>query len=84
MSFLARANVPLAVTISAITTLLSPLVTPLLMEKILSMVSMVGIALIVAVITASGCDSLMSVGVLLVCTSILHNLTGYTVGYLLA
>ena len=192
MSFLARANVPLAVTISAITTLLSPLITPLLMEKlagqfididfwsmmldilnmiilpivagfifnlflkreaslrsksiqliaypfvmiltglvyvkakdasmaqfmiqllkmllifyllpmaggtlfltafggdksimekILSMVSMVGIALIVAVITASGRDSLMSVGLLLVCTSILHNFTGYTVGYLLA
>jgi BASS family bile acid:Na+ symporter len=55
-----------------------------IMEKILSMVSMVGIALIVAVITASGRDSLMSVGILLVCTSILHNLTGYTVGYLLA
>ena len=32
MSFLARANVPLAVTLAAITTLLSPLITPLLMK----------------------------------------------------
>ncbi len=55
-----------------------------IMEKILSMISMVGIALIVAVITASGRDSLLSVGVLLVCTSLLHNLSGYTVGYFLA
>jgi BASS family bile acid:Na+ symporter len=45
---------------------------------------MVGIALIVTVITASGRDSLLTVGVLLVCTSILHNFTGYTLGYLLA
>ena len=32
MSFLARANVPLSVTLSAITTLLSPLITPVLMK----------------------------------------------------
>jgi bile acid:Na+ symporter, BASS family len=55
-----------------------------IMEKILSMISMVGIALIVTVITASGRDSLMTVGLLLVVTSILHNFTGYTLGYLLA
>lgn len=55
-----------------------------IMEKILSMVSMVGIALIVTVITASGRDSLLNVGLLLMVTSILHNVTGYTLGYCLA
>jgi len=52
-----------------------------LIEKILSSFSMVGIAIIVTVITAAGRDSLLTVGVLLLVTSILHNFTGYTVGY---
>jgi len=55
-----------------------------IMEKVLSLVSMVGIALIVTVITASGRDSLLTVGILLMVTSILHNFAGYTLGYLLA
>jgi BASS family bile acid:Na+ symporter len=42
------------------------------MEKTLSLISMVGIAVIVTIITASGRDSL------------LHNLTGYTLGYWLS
>ena len=54
------------------------------MEKILSMISMVGIAAIVTVITASGRDSLLQVGGLLIITSLLHNLTGYTLGYSLS
>jgi BASS family bile acid:Na+ symporter len=54
------------------------------MEKINSMISMVGIALIVAIITASGRDSLLKVGLLLIVTSLLHNLTGYTLGYSLS
>lgn len=54
------------------------------MEKILSLISMVGIALIVTIITASGRDSLLKVGGLLIITSILHNLTGYTLGYSLS
>ncbi len=54
------------------------------MEKILSMISMAGIAVIVTVITASGRDSLLEVGALLLITSILHNLTGYTLGYWLS
>ena len=54
------------------------------MEKALSMVSMVGIAAIVTVITASGRDSLLKVGALLMITSLLHNLTGYTLGYWLS
>jgi BASS family bile acid:Na+ symporter len=51
---------------------------------VLSMISMVGIALILAVITAAGRDSLLEVGALLVITSLLHNLTGYTLGYSLS
>jgi bile acid:Na+ symporter, BASS family len=54
------------------------------MEKTLSMISMIGIALIVTIITASGRDSLLKVGALLMVTSLLHNLTGYTLGYCLS
>ena len=54
------------------------------LEKILSLISMVGIVIILAIITASGRDSLLKVGGLLIITSILHNLTGYTLGYSLS
>jgi BASS family bile acid:Na+ symporter len=54
------------------------------MEQILSLISMVGIAVIVTIITASGRDSLLQVGGLLIITSILHNLTGYSLGYFLS
>ncbi len=54
------------------------------MEKILSLISMVGIAVIVTIITASGRDSLLKVGALLMITSLIHNLTGYTLGYWLS
>ncbi len=55
-----------------------------IMEKILSLFSMVGIAIILSIITASGRDSLLQVGLLLIVTSLLHNFTGYTLGYLFA
>ena len=55
-----------------------------IMEQILSMISMVGIAAIVTIITASGRDSLLQVGGLLIITSLLHNLSGYTLGYTLS
>jgi BASS family bile acid:Na+ symporter len=54
------------------------------MEKVLSLVSMIGIAVIVTIITASGRDSLLKVGGLLIVTSLIHNLTGYTLGYWLS
>ena len=54
------------------------------MEKILSMISMVGIAIIVTVITASGRDDLLKVGALLILTSILHNFSGYSLGYFIS
>jgi BASS family bile acid:Na+ symporter len=52
-----------------------------LMSKILSLLSMVGIALIISIITATGRDSLLKVGALLIVTSLLHNLAGYSLGY---
>jgi BASS family bile acid:Na+ symporter len=51
------------------------------MDKTLSFISMSGIALIVAIITAAGRNSLLEVGALLLVTSLLHNLAGYTLGY---
>lgn len=54
------------------------------MKKILSLLSMVGIAVIVTVITAAGRDSLLQVGALLLIVTIAHNLAGYTLGYSLA
>jgi bile acid:Na+ symporter, BASS family len=54
------------------------------MDTILSYISMIGIAIIVIVITAAGRESLLVVGFALIFTSLLHNFTGYTLGYLLA
>jgi len=51
------------------------------MGKILSFFSMAGIAIIITIITATGRESLLEVGLLLLITSLLHNLTGYTLGY---
>jgi BASS family bile acid:Na+ symporter len=52
-----------------------------LMSKILSFLSMAGIAVIITIITAAGRDSLLKVGALLLITSLLHNLAGYSLGY---
>jgi bile acid:Na+ symporter, BASS family len=51
------------------------------MSKILSLISMAGIAVIITIITAAGHESLLKVGALLIITSLLHNLTGYLLGY---
>jgi bile acid:Na+ symporter, BASS family len=56
----------------------------LLMKKILSMASMVGIAIIVTVITSAGRDSLVKVGVLLLVMVLFHNIAGYFLGYSVA
>ncbi len=50
-------------------------------EKALSFISMLGIAFIITIITAAGRDSLLKVGILLIITSFIHNVTGYTLGY---
>jgi bile acid:Na+ symporter, BASS family len=51
------------------------------MSRILSLVSMVGIAVIITIITATGRNSLLKVGALLIITSLIHNLAGYLLGY---
>jgi BASS family bile acid:Na+ symporter len=51
------------------------------MDKVLPVVSMAGICLIIAVITAQSRDQLLSVGPLLILAAILHNGTGYGLGY---
>jgi BASS family bile acid:Na+ symporter len=125
MSYLARANLALSVTLTAISTLIAPLVTPLLMQwlagqyitidfwkmvadimqiiilpigaglvfnyflhgkfkildQIMPVLSMAGIALIIVVITAAGRNELLVVGPLLIVAMLMHNLTGYFLGY---
>ena len=52
-----------------------------LIKSILSSFSTVGIAIIITIITAAGRESLLTVGALLLVTSLLHNFTGYFLGY---
>jgi len=51
------------------------------MDKTLPVVSMAGICLIIAVITAQSRDQLLSVGPLLILAAVVHNGTGYGLGY---
>lgn len=55
-----------------------------MIEGSLSFVAMLGIVINTLIITASGRDNLMQVGGLLIITCLLHNVTGFSVGYFLA
>jgi bile acid:Na+ symporter, BASS family len=125
ISYLAKANLALSITITAISTMLAPFITPLLMkllagafveinvldmmwditkiviipitaglifnkflsgkaawlDKAMPLVSMTSIALIIVVITAAGRESLLSIGPALILLVLIHNLSGYTLGY---
>ncbi len=125
MAYIAKANLALSITLTAVATLLSPLMTPLLMklfagtlievdpvgmmfsilkmviipiilglavhhllanrakilEKVMPIVSMVGIVVIIAIITALGRDNLLQIGPLLILACLIHNLAGYGLGY---
>ncbi|HTI93816.1 MAG TPA: bile acid:sodium symporter family protein [Puia sp.] len=140
ISYLAKANLALSITITAVSTLLAPFVTPFLMkllagafvhidamgmmwdiikmviipigggiifnrlfggttghgevdapakgrrkaawlDKAMPLVSMAGIACIIVIITAAGRNSLLTIGPLLVVFVLLHNLSGYALGY---
>ncbi len=125
MSYIANANLALSLTLTAIATMLAPVLTPLLMkvladqyvpiafvpmmqsilkivivpviagllfnhffkkrfpwmDKAMPIVSMVGIAVVITVITAAGRDSLMKIGVALVIAALIHNTLGYVLGY---
>ncbi len=51
------------------------------LDKIMAFVSMAGIGVIIVVITAAGRDSLLEIGFLLILACLLHNTTGYFLGY---
>jgi BASS family bile acid:Na+ symporter len=125
MSYLARANLALSVSVTTVSTLLAPFLTPLLLkwlggsfvqidlwvmvwdiikiviiplvaglsfhyivrgkfnwlDKIMPLISMGGIALILAIMVASGRDNLLKVGALLLIATFLHNVIGFFLGY---
>ena len=125
MCFIAKANVPLSITITSLATLLAPVLTPALMKllagqfieinfwkmvveimqiiilpiavglvlnrifrksavllnRVMPLISMGGIVLIVGIITAAGRDSLLTVGWTLALCVLIHNLTGFMLGY---
>jgi BASS family bile acid:Na+ symporter len=54
------------------------------MDKALPVISMAGICLIIAIITARSRDRLLAVGPLLILAAVLHNAVGYLLGYWLA
>ena len=51
------------------------------MDSMLPLVSMAGIWIIIAIITARSRDTLMAIGVALVLTAVAHNSIGYLLGY---
>ena len=52
-----------------------------LMNRILLLVSMIGIGVIIVIITAAGRDSLLEIGFLLILACLIQNLLGYSIGY---
>lgn len=125
MAFIADSDLALSITLTAVATMVSPFMTPLLMDllagqfvpidtvammmsilnmiifpivlgllfnhflhgkakwldDIMPIVSMVGIAVIITVITAAGRDSLVTIGMFLIIAAIIHNALGYLFGY---
>ena len=55
-----------------------------LFDKVLPVVSMAAICFIIAIIASGSRDELISIGLLLLLASLIHNLAGYLLGYLLA
>ena len=54
------------------------------MDRVLPLVSMLGICFIIAIITARSSEKLLSVGLMLIGAGVIHNLTGYLLGYWLS
>jgi BASS family bile acid:Na+ symporter len=125
MTYLARANLALSVTLTAISTVVAPFVTPFFMQllagqyieidfwhmvfditkiviipvsaglvfnyflhgkfkildSIMPVISMGGIVLIIVVITSIGRNELLVVGPMLLIAVLIHNLSGYFLGY---
>jgi BASS family bile acid:Na+ symporter len=51
------------------------------LDKVMALLSMLGIGVIITIITAAGRDSLMAIGLALVLACLIHNLAGYFLGY---
>jgi bile acid:Na+ symporter, BASS family len=54
------------------------------LNRYMPLVSMIGIALIICIITAAGRNSLLTIGVALIGCTLIHNVMGYVLGYGLA
>lgn len=54
------------------------------MDRVLPLVSMIGICVIIGIITARSRDKLLTVGVWLILAAIMHNAIGYLLGYWLS
>ncbi len=54
------------------------------LNKALAFISMLGIGIIITIITATGRDSLLEVGLLLILACFMHNMFGYGLGYSVA
>lgn len=125
LSYLAKANLALSVSITTLSTILAPLATPILMKylagsmveitlldmmwniakmvlipiaagltanyvlkekakilhRILPLLSMITVALVIAIITASGKSYLIQMGSVLLAIVLLHNILGLILGY---
>lgn len=51
------------------------------LDRAMSLVSMLGIGIIITIITAAGRDSLMTIGLMLILACLIHNTAGYFLGY---
>jgi bile acid:Na+ symporter, BASS family len=51
------------------------------LDDAMPLVSMIGIAFIITIITAAGRDSLLSIGLVLILVAFIHNTCGYFLGY---
>ena len=51
------------------------------LDRLMPKISMVGIALILMIMTAGGRDSLLEIGLVLIVVALLHNFSGYLLGY---
>ena len=51
------------------------------LDKAMAFISMLGIGVIITIITATGRDSLLEVGLLLILACFMHNMFGYGLGY---
>lgn len=125
MTFLAKGNLALSITLTAFTTVLAPVLTPFLMQLLagqlipidfyqmmvsiinmillpiaaglifnrvfrgkaswfnqaMPIVAMAANVIIIGVIVAAGRDSLLQIGLLLLVVAVIHNASGYLLGY---